>query len=1092
MNNVNYIVGFDVGLYSVGCCALEVDESGRPVRILSALSHIHDSGLDPDKQKSSTTRLATSGLARRTRRLYRRRSKRMKTLESFLKQQNWLTRPFEDYDDPYYPWRVRASLATEMEKTPSILGEKLSVAIRHIAGHRGWRNPYVSVKSLYTVTPDSPAFLEIKKNIQNATGKPLNADVTVGQAICAIELGKIKVRGENNKILTARLFQSDLANEIWKISQVQGLPETLTKQIIDHVFHQRTPKGSFYERIGSDPLAPSHKRALKATDAFQRYRIVTVLSNLRIQESDYRPLTPDELQKSFSFLIQAKAAKRPTWNDLANLLGIPRNKLRGTAVVTEDGEVSRNQPPIHETEAILSSTTIKPLKAFWKEATREEKDELIQALSNSGTPDVNSRAGNVVSEFISGLSDDEIAKLDTLHLPFGRAAYSEATLEKLTDEILSTGETLPAARSKCFTVPSDWVPPKPAIGEPVGNPAVDKVLKIVNRYLHAAEKKWGQPQSVNIEHVRKGFVSVKVTKEIDKENKKRAEKNQATRIEMAEKLGLDGAIRDSAVRRFQVLQRQNCQCLYCGAPIDFKTLEMDHIVPRAGIGSTNKRENLVAVCPSCNRSKNNLPFARWAKNNPNPQITVKAAVERTDFWQCDPDMNKKSFKKFTKHVQDRLKRTDADEEIDARSIESVAWMANELRARIAQYFNDKNSDKKTKVRVFRGSITSEARKASGIERRIEYINGPGKSRLDRRHHAVDALVVALMSSFVAETLTIRRNLKDAQRATESEETWRDFKGVDASHIKQFNNWSNNMKVLVRLLQQALDQDEIPVTKNLRLRFGNGRVHEDTGQALIKLPLGSEISSQMVKRSATEAQWVALTRHPDFDPKDGLKENSEREIRIHGQILSSDDDVAFFPKDAAMMLVPQGAVELGNAIHHARVYKYAKGKKESFGILRVYTVDLLKHQHEDLFKAEIKPQSVSMRYGDPAVVRAIQAGEAQYLGWLVTDDELYIPNIEALATGQLKTLLDEYGPIRHWTVDGFPSPQKLRLRPRLLSKEGLSEESHSDIRKLLDSPGWRVSSNVVFGKGEVRVIRRTQLGWPRTQSASHLPITWEVK
>ena len=55
--SVPYRVGIDVGTFSLGCSAIEIDENDQPVRILSAVSLIHDSGLDPDQQKRAVTRL---------------------------------------------------------------------------------------------------------------------------------------------------------------------------------------------------------------------------------------------------------------------------------------------------------------------------------------------------------------------------------------------------------------------------------------------------------------------------------------------------------------------------------------------------------------------------------------------------------------------------------------------------------------------------------------------------------------------------------------------------------------------------------------------------------------------------------------------------------------------------------------------------------------------------------------------------------------------------------------------------------------------------------------------------------------------------
>ena len=163
--SLSYRVGIDVGTYSLGCTAIEVDDNDQPVNILSSVSLIHDSGLDPDQQKRAVTRLASSGVARRTRRLYRRRRRRMINLEKFLTSQGWETRPFEHYSDPYLPWNARVALVNGYISDDAQRGMYLSIAFRHIANHRGWRNPYWKVSSLYSPDKPSDAFEQIRKEL---------------------------------------------------------------------------------------------------------------------------------------------------------------------------------------------------------------------------------------------------------------------------------------------------------------------------------------------------------------------------------------------------------------------------------------------------------------------------------------------------------------------------------------------------------------------------------------------------------------------------------------------------------------------------------------------------------------------------------------------------------------------------------------------------------------------------------------------------------------------------------------------------------------------------------------------------------------
>ena len=1085
--NVNYRVGIDVGSYSLGMAAIAIDDDGKPTEILSAISLIHDSGVDPDSAKSAATRLATSGIARRTRRLYRRKRKRLAKLDKFISSQGWPLKEFEEYEDPFYPWRVRAELATTAIADQQELGEKLSIALRHIARHRGWRNPYSKVTALYTVTEPSDAFLAMQEECAKKLGRSIPKTITVGQLVASMNLGKTRLRGENS-LLAARPRQSDNANEIHTIAKVQDLSNELVRQIIDHVFAAESPKGSAAERVGKDPLQPTKKRALKASDAFQRYRIAALIGNLRIRsDKGNRRLTAEETRLVFDYLRSLPAKQEPTWQLVAEQLRIDRGNLVGTAIMTDDGERAGAKPPVHDTNRIMESTKIKPLAAWWKSADADARAAMVKALSNAEVDDFDSQAGAQVQEFFFGISDEDQEKLDGLHLPIGRAAYSEDTLVRLTKRMIGEGMDLYEARQAEFKIPNDWAPPAPEIGERVGNPAVDRVLKATARWLNAAERQWGAPKSVNIEHVRAAFMSKSSAWELDRDNQHRAKRNVKVVAEMQEKLGIEGRPSRADVWRFQSIQRQNGKCAYCGAQISFKNSEMDHIVPQAGEGSTNTRDNLVAVCRECNSSKSNIAFAVWAENTSRPGVSVQKAVERTRHWVTDSGLRKPEFDKFRKQVCDRLRRKATDEPIDARSLESVAWMANELRSRIAQKFKDGD----TKVRVYKGALTAEARRASGISGKLEFVDGKGKSRLDRRHHAVDAAVVAFTSNYVAETLALRSNMKFDQELRRKAPQWREFTGSDHVHQVEWTKWKYRMQALVELLNNALAQDRIVVMHNLRLRLGNGAAHEDTIGKLTRIKVGDAISTTDIDRASSEALWCALTRDPDFDPKTGLPENPDRTIRIHGTHLTASDEITVFPVAAASVPIRDGFAKLGSNYHHVRLFRVPNGKKYKYCLMQVYAVDLLKFRKEDLFTVELKPQTISVRTCEAPLRKALANGTAEYLGWLVSDDELLIDTSSFDAPGVAK-LREEYGPVNRWRLAGLTSVTRLNLRPLYLSKEGLKPDVDPEIKKIIDNRSWIITVNKLFSIGHVKIIRRDALGRPRLYSAAHLPICWEVK
>jgi len=1080
-------VGIDVGTHSVGLATLRVDDQGTPIELLSALSLIHDSGIGEDGKKTASTRKEISGVARRTRRLLRRRRKRLQQLDKVLLDLGFPIPDLGGQTDPYLVWRVRAQLVEET-LPEELRGPAISMAVRHIARHRGWRNPYSKVESLLSPAEDSPFMEALRERIMKGPGVLLDDDITPGQAMAQVALTqRITMRGPDG--ILGKLHQSDNANEIRKICARQGISPDVCKQLLRAVFKAESPRGSAVSLVAPDPLPGqgSFRRAPKCDPEFQRFRIISIVANLRISEAGNRdrPLTADERRQVVTFLLE-DPREDLSWVDVAEKLGISRQALRGTATLTADGERSAAQPPINVTDQIMRKTKISLLKTWWAKADAERQGAMVRYLYE-GLED------SECAEVIADLPEEDQAKLDSLHLPAGRAAYSRESLTALSDHMLATTDDLHEARKQLFGVDDSWTPPAEPVGAPVGNPSVDRTLKVVARYLAAVENVWGKPEVIQVEHVRDGFASERAARERDRANNRRYEVSQRAIKDIQQSYGVEGHVRPGDVMRHHAITLQDSACLYCGGTIGYHTSQLDHIVPQAGTGSNNHRENLVAVCERCNRSKSNTPFAVWAQTCGIPDVGVKKAVERVRGWRNRPGgMTSGELKRLKKEVIARLQRTQEDPEIDARSMESVAWMANELRHRIAATYPD------TDVMVYRGSVTAAARKAAGIDSRINLIGEKGrKDRIDRRHHAVDASVVALMEPSVAKTLAERSSLRWAQRLTGQEETWKQYTGLTVGAREHFESWRSHMLRLTELFNERLAADEVHVVENLRLRLGSGNAHDDTIRKYATPRLGDGLTANQVDRACSPALWCALTREKDFDEKNGLPAREDRFIRVHGQELTSNDRIELFSKkrgnDAkekpfGAIAVRGGYAEIGSTIHHARIYRI-EGKKPVYAMLRVFTHDLLSHRHGDLFSAVVPPQSISMRCAEPKLRQAIAEGNATYLGWVVVGDELEI-DIDSFKTGQIANFLEEYPGTTRWRIRGFYNDHALRLRPAYLSAEGLVDPSEA-VLKTLSAPGWLPAINPLAAT-HPRVIRRDALGRMRKSSRSGLPTSWIIK
>jgi CRISPR-associated endonuclease Csn1 len=318
-----------------------------------------------------------------------------------------------------------------------------------------------------------------------------------------------------------------------------------------------------------------------------------------------------------------------------------------------------------------------------------------------------------------------------------------------------------------------------------------------------------------------------------------------------------------------------------------------------------------------------------------------------------------------------------------------------------------------------------------------------------------------------------------------------------------------MVKLADLIQQHLEKDQVPVFEFLRLRPGSSSGHEDTVRKTDKARVGEELSVQLIDRSATPQQWVALTRHPDFDRTNGLPADSSRRIRIKNRWYEADDEIEFFPTSAGCVAVRGGYAELGSSFHHARIYRCTKkrasgGAKTFYAMMRVYNIDLLPfhNQKVDLFTVELPPQCMSQRTSEGRLREALNAGEATQIGWMVVGDELVL-DMSSQQSGAIGTFLEQFPGTTHWVLQSLFAPSRIHLRPRILAGEGvMSEEKPGDGKrnlvsvpastyKILNGQGFRPSVDVIFGKCRPTIVRRNILGGIRIHSAGHLPVTWGV-
>ena len=1118
-DSLNYRIGVDVGDRSVGLAAIELDDDGFPLKKLAMVTFRHDGGKDPATGKTPKSRKETAGVARRTMRMRRRKKKRLKDLDKKLRDLGYFV-PRDEEPQTYEAWSSRARLAESRFEDPHERGEHLVRAVRHMARHRGWRNPWWSFSQLEEASQEpSETFGRILERAQHEWGERVSDNATLGMlgALAANNnillrprryehnpktgknAEKLNVRGQE-PILLDKVRQEDVLAELRRICKVQGI-EDQYPELAHAVFTQVRPYVPT-ERVGKDPLQPMKIRASRASLEFQEFRIRDAVANLRIRVggSERRPLTEEEYDRAVDYLMEYSDTTPPTWGEVADELEIAENTL--IAPVIDD--VRLNVAPYDRSSAIVEAKLKRKTQArqWWDDdANLDLRSQLILLVSDATDDTARIAENSGLLEVFESWSDEEKQTLQDLKFDSGRAAYSIDTLNKLNAYMHEHRVGLHEARQNVFGVSDTWRPPRDRLDEPTGQPTVDRVLTIVRRFILDCERAWGRPQKIVVEHARTGLMGPSQRADVLKEITRNRNANERIRQELRAG-GVENPNR-ADIRRNSIIQDQESQCLYCGKEVGVLTAELDHIVPRAG-GGSSKRENLAAVCRACNASKGSRPFAVWAG-----PARLERTIQRLRELQA---FKTKSKKRMLNAIIRRLKQREEDEPIDERSLASTSYAATSIRERLEQHFNDDLPDgfAPVSVDVYGGSLTRESRRAGGIDKSIMLRGQSDKNRFDVRHHAIDAAVMTLLNPSVAVTLEQRRMLKQENDYSsprgQHDNGWRDFIGRGEASQSKFLHWKKTAVVLADLISEAIAQDTIPVVNPLRLRPQNGSVHKDTVEAVLERTVGDSWTDKQVSRIVDPNTYIAFLSL--LGKKKELEADHQRLVSVSAGVkLLADERIQIFPEEAASILTPRGVVKIGDSIHHARLYGWKNQRGDiQVGMLRVFGAEFPWFMREsgvkDILRVLIPQGSQSYRDLAPTVRKNIENDKAVEFGWFTQNDELEIDPFDYIQHGGKDKLARflSYMPESRWRIDGISMNNKLRIRPNLLSGEELpakvygkelSEEQYKLLEETLKT-GLIIATEGLLSLKSARIVRRNNLGIPRWRGNGHLPTSLDIQ
>ncbi len=283
----------------------------------------------------------------------------------------------------------------------------------------------------------------------------------------------------------------------------------------------------------------------------------------------------------------------------------------------------------------------------------------------------------------------------------------------------------------------------------IPNPTVHVALNQLVKLMNAIVDEYGRPDKINIELSRDLKTGKKQLQEINKEISKNTANKKQLREEYKEHTKSENFSRDTYQKMlfWKELSKGSGMgriCIYCGKCISQNQLfngetEVDHILPFSW-SHDDSSANKTVVHTSCNRKKkgNDIPYESFGEDV--FERATAAKLKSSKLWR------------FSSNARDRFERKIKSivlkEDIELYGDIKTAWRARQMTdtqyaSRQARFILSKSIGSLYEVIPLVGKLTANLRNCWNVWERLQLGDVKTKTRLDNRHHAIDAFVIAM-------------------------------------------------------------------------------------------------------------------------------------------------------------------------------------------------------------------------------------------------------------------------------------------------------------------------------------------------------------
>jgi CRISPR-associated endonuclease Csn1 len=734
MSSQSYTLGIDLGVNSLGVAVVNAEDR----KILYTGARIFSPGFEGDFESGKEeSRAAQRRKARQQRRQTDRRRRRMVNIFRLLqtfgllpdgeretvlpKLDDELRRKYPDTE--ILPYFLRAKGLDE-----ALTREELGRALYHLAQRRGFRGRASQEQ-------DDEEGGKLKEGIEGLWREIADSGKrTLGAHLATLNPHETRIR---DKRTHRRMYQEEF-EALWA-AQAPHHPGVLIEErraLLHRAFFHQRPRKPMDKFVGMCDLEPGEKRAPLFLPQVQHYRVLTHVNNLQIVEPTGNIRRLDDRERALLVDASRIKEKLPYKTILRNILGLPENTRFS---IEEAGE--KNLPV-----NLTSQRLYRVAGNQWTEMTPEQQADLASDLA-----DPNRHATD--EDLLACLKekwkfDSELAtKLLAVKLPAGYGSLSLKAIEKVTP-LLDAGMHFAAAKKQLWPekfeekVPLPFLPPVAVALPEIRNPAVMRSLTEFRKAVNAVIRRWGPPSSIHIELARDLKRNRHDRIQLSKKNRDLERRRKEAQHELSQYCGPNPSRRD--VEKYLLWRECNGQCPYSGNQIglgalfgEYPLYDVEHIIPHER-SLDDSFQNKTLCEASLNRSKGKrTPWEAFGHTDMWP-----AMVERVRGFR-----NTAKLKRFTMQATGTAKLL---EEFTTRQLNDTRY-ASKLAARYAGLLFGIDRADNRRVITCAGQVTAILRRLWDMNRILN--EKPEKSRDDHRHHAVDALAVALCSPAQVKALS---------------------------------------------------------------------------------------------------------------------------------------------------------------------------------------------------------------------------------------------------------------------------------------------------------------------------------------------------